>query len=71
MRVILCMFSRDDYEIMRSVVDEDEPEPEPELEDAVPVHTQLSLFFEAPPGHSPDDDKPSPFTEEPDGEDDA
>ncbi|NVB78012.1 MAG: O-acetyl-ADP-ribose deacetylase [Kofleriaceae bacterium] len=73
MHVILCMFSRHDFEVMKSVVDGDEDDPEPELEDAVQVHTQLSLFFDAPPGHSPepDDDEPSPFTEEPDDEDDA
>jgi O-acetyl-ADP-ribose deacetylase (regulator of RNase III) len=70
MHVILCMFSRDDLAVMKSVVDGDEPEPEPALEEAVPANTQLSLFFEAPPGHSPDDDKPSPFTEEPDDGDD-
>lgn len=87
MRVVLCMFSRRDFEVMQRVIageeeieeeyayehDSFDREPELDLEEAVPVHTQLSLFSDPPPpGHSPepDDERPAPFTEDPDDEDD-
>ena len=83
MRVVLCMYSRRDFEVMQSVVEaedagwerggEDEPATaavDPDALEAVKVHVQLALFADPPaPGYSPEpDDARAPFTEDPDDE---